>query len=164
MRCISETRKGKARVENLKSRLGFDRSFVVASSGRSGGLGIFWDDEIKLEVKGSSMYHIDCVVSGLGNDPWRMTTSVYGDAQVQDHNKTWDRYNELPCFASMCRHGSRPMYDAHQHITQFTHVSASRNHSLCTGFHPNKTPISQLNRRPTLRLDPLPQGIATTAL
>jgi hypothetical protein len=34
-------------VEVLKNSLGFDNSFVVSSNGRSGGLGFFWNDDIK---------------------------------------------------------------------------------------------------------------------
>ena len=39
--CVLEIQVHKARVESLKSTLGYDNSFVVSSSGRSGGLGIF---------------------------------------------------------------------------------------------------------------------------
>ena len=39
--CVLETQVHKARVESLKSTLGYDNSFAVSSSGRSGGLGIF---------------------------------------------------------------------------------------------------------------------------
>ena len=38
----------------MAGSLGFNKSYTVSSSGRSGGLGIFWNDEIKLEVVGYS--------------------------------------------------------------------------------------------------------------
>jgi hypothetical protein len=38
---LLETQLHKIRVENLARSLGFDRSFAVSSSGRSGGLGLF---------------------------------------------------------------------------------------------------------------------------
>ena len=43
--CIIETQIEGSRVENLAGTLGFSDSFVVGSSGRSGGLSIFWNDE-----------------------------------------------------------------------------------------------------------------------
>ena len=36
----------------MADSLGYNKSFAVSSSGRSGGLGIFWNDEIKVEVIG----------------------------------------------------------------------------------------------------------------
>jgi len=44
MLCALETQVHKARVESLKSTLGYDNSFVISSSGRSGSLGIFWNN------------------------------------------------------------------------------------------------------------------------
>ena len=43
--CVLETQVHKTCVEDLKTTLGFDNSFAVSSSGRSGGLGIFWNNE-----------------------------------------------------------------------------------------------------------------------
>lgn len=68
----------------------------MSSSGRSGGLGLSWNDEIKLEVKGYLKYHIDYVISGIGDFPWRFTC-VYGDAQVQERHKTWDTLRDIAC-------------------------------------------------------------------
>jgi exonuclease III len=42
--CIVETQLHRSRVEGLARMLGFDKAFVVSSSGRSGGLGIFWNN------------------------------------------------------------------------------------------------------------------------
>ena len=48
--CVLETRVHKTRVEGLKQTLGFDNSFAVSSSGRSGGLGIFWNNNIRVTL------------------------------------------------------------------------------------------------------------------
>ncbi|XP_073362503.1 uncharacterized protein [Aegilops tauschii subsp. strangulata] len=69
--------------------LGFNKSFAVGSSGRSGGLGIFWNEEIKLEIIGYSEYHIDVMVNELTPTKTRITF-VYGEAQVPEQYKTWD--------------------------------------------------------------------------
>ena len=48
--CIVETQLAKARVEGLAGSLGFDNSFAVAISGRSGGLCIFWKSTVNLAI------------------------------------------------------------------------------------------------------------------
>jgi len=48
--CVLETQVHKSRVEGLKSTLGYDNTFAVSSSSRSGGLGIFWNNGIKIEI------------------------------------------------------------------------------------------------------------------
>src|SRR4051812_9006406 len=58
--CLVETQLQKARAELLCQSLGFNKTFAVSSSGRSGGLVVYWKDEIKLEVQSSSKYHVDC--------------------------------------------------------------------------------------------------------
>jgi hypothetical protein len=76
-------------VENLASTLGYDNAFAVSSSGRSGGLGIYWNNEIKIDILPYSQYHIDAVVTPSGSDQWRLTC-VYGEAQASERHKTWD--------------------------------------------------------------------------
>jgi exonuclease III len=48
--CLLETQLHKKRVEGLARTLGFDNAFAVSSSGRSGGLGVFWNNKINLEI------------------------------------------------------------------------------------------------------------------
>jgi hypothetical protein len=88
-------------VESLSSSLGFDRSFAISSNGRSGGIGVFWNNSIKIELLPYSQYHLDAVVIEQGKDPWRLTI-IYGEAQVSERHKTWDMLkfirssNDLP--------------------------------------------------------------------
>jgi hypothetical protein len=86
---VVETQLHKKNVENLSSSLGFDKCFVISSAGRSGGLGLFWNKEIKIEVLPYSQYHLDTIVTEEGQEPWRLTV-VYGEAQVTERHKTWD--------------------------------------------------------------------------
>ena len=75
--CILETQVERQRVEFLSNSLGYNKSFAVSSSGRSGGLCVFWNDSIKLEVIGYLKYHIDAELEGVANTPFRVTF-VYG--------------------------------------------------------------------------------------
>ena len=86
--CIVKTQLPRDRVENLASTLGYDNAFAISSSGRSGGLGIFWNNEIKIENFSYSAYHIDAHVTMPGAPPWRRTV-MYGEAKVSDRGKTW---------------------------------------------------------------------------
>ena len=77
--CVVETQIHKDRVERLASTLGYDHAFAVSSSGRSGGLGIFWNSDIKIDLLPYSQYHIDAVVTPSDSEPWRLKC-VYGEA------------------------------------------------------------------------------------
>jgi hypothetical protein len=76
-------------VEGLKKTLGYANAFAVSSNGRSGGLGIFWNNNISVTLLPYSQYHIDAIITEGDTDPWRLTC-VYGEAQVSERHKTWD--------------------------------------------------------------------------
>jgi hypothetical protein len=76
-------------VERLAGTLGYDRSFAISNTGRSGGIGIFWNNDINIEILPYSQYHLDAVVSSINMEPWRLTC-VYGEACVSERHKTWD--------------------------------------------------------------------------
>jgi hypothetical protein len=86
---VIETQVHRSRVEGLRHTLGYDKAFVVSSSGRSGGIGIFWNNEKKVEILPYSQYHIDTVITEADGLPWRLTC-VYGEAQTRKRYKTWD--------------------------------------------------------------------------
>lgn len=67
--CLVQTWINKARVEGLTGTLAYDNDYAIGSSGRSGGNSVFWNNEINLTVLGSSKYHIDFLVQGLGPVP-----------------------------------------------------------------------------------------------
>src|SRR3954469_9738048 len=81
--CLLETQIQKARAELLAHSFGFNKSFAVGSSGRSGCLVLFWNDDINLEIMGSSKHFIDAEIKELGPVPWRLSC-IYGEAQLQD--------------------------------------------------------------------------------
>ena len=75
--CIVETQIDGSRVERLAGTIGYDNGYVVSSQGRSGGLGFFWNNPIKIEILGYSVYHIDCSIDEPGTDKWR-ASCFYG--------------------------------------------------------------------------------------
>ena len=60
--CVQETQVHKTRVENLKNTLGFDHAFAVSSIGRSGGLGIIWNNNMRVKLLSYLQYHIDVIL------------------------------------------------------------------------------------------------------
>jgi hypothetical protein len=59
--------------------LGFDNPFAVSSSERSGGLGLFWNNNTRVEFLPYSQYHIDSIITEYGKEPWRLPC-VSGEA------------------------------------------------------------------------------------
>lgn len=71
--CIVETQINKALTENLAATLGYDNGYAVGSIGTSGGIGMFWNNGIKVEILGYSEYHVDATISDMGDIAWHFT-------------------------------------------------------------------------------------------
>ena len=84
---VVETQIAGARVEALASTLGYENSYAISSQGRSGGIGIFWNNSSNIEILGDSCYHIDAKVQVEGQEPWRFTV-IYGEAQTNLRHQT----------------------------------------------------------------------------
>ena len=89
MLCIVETQISGARFEVFANTLGYDQAYAIDSQGRSGGMGIFWNNTTNVQILGDSVYHIDARIQEAGQDPWRLTF-VYGEAQTHLRSQTWD--------------------------------------------------------------------------
>jgi hypothetical protein len=114
---VVETHLPKARVEALARTLGYDNGFAVSSTGRSGGLGVFWNNEIKVEILPYSRYHIDARITEGEDEPWRLTC-VYGEAQTSERYKTWDMMKRIRAASSlpwMCIGDFNEVLHRHEH-------------------------------------------------
>ena len=100
MLCVLETQVHKSRVEGLKSTLSYNNAVAVSSSGRSGGLGIFWNNGIKIEILPYSQYHINTIITEAGCESWRLTC-IYGEAQTGERFKTWDMLKHINSSSSL---------------------------------------------------------------
>jgi hypothetical protein len=78
---LSEVRKQKHRVINLRSRVSLNNVFVVEGKGKGSGLALFWDDSIKISILSCGLHHIDTLVwDGKHHAAWR-GTFMYGEPQ-----------------------------------------------------------------------------------
>ena len=83
---LMETKSKIKRMERIKNIIGFANGLTVPSSGRSGGLAMFWTREVNLDINSYSGNHIDAIVrESDGNFLWRIT-GFYG------HPETHRRY------------------------------------------------------------------------
>lgn len=87
---ISETRQQKDRVSNIRFRLGLNNSFVIDGVGKGGGLALFWDDSIKIDILSYGLHHIDTIIwDGDHHAGWH-GTFVYGEPRVHDRHLMWE--------------------------------------------------------------------------
>ena len=84
--------------KRLQLALGFKHGEAVLSTGiagRSGGLGLFWNDDVQMKVKSSLAHHIDAVINpGPGLPHWRLT-GFYGYANTGEQDKSWQLLRDL---------------------------------------------------------------------
>ena len=66
-----ETKKKNAYLERIQCRLGFDNLFIVPRRNLSGGLALFWMNELDLHIRTFSPCHIDAMVNPRVDDAWR---------------------------------------------------------------------------------------------
>jgi hypothetical protein len=92
---LSETRQKAERVRRLRSRLGLRGFLGVDSDGLSGGLALFWCDQLHVEVQSSCERYIDVHVRITENDPlWRLTC-VYGEPRIENRHNMWSLLQNL---------------------------------------------------------------------
>ncbi|GLT55031.1 hypothetical protein SLA2020_281850 [Shorea laevis] len=64
---LMETKLQRDKMSYVRGKLGFDNLFVVDCIGRSGGLALFWNNSIELEIYNYSLRHINAII----NEPAR---------------------------------------------------------------------------------------------
>ncbi|XP_062016292.1 uncharacterized protein LOC133732721 [Rosa rugosa] len=81
--------------DRLHRALGFVHAEAVLSEGQSGGLGLFWNDDIQLRMGTTSAHHMDAVVVGdPGSPSWRLT-GFYGHSRTVERDRSWRLLRDL---------------------------------------------------------------------
>jgi hypothetical protein len=95
---LIETISRKKRLEWLRVKLGFNGVFVVDPVGRSGGLALFWKDEVQLEIQNYTRWHINVVVKLQdGRSSWKFT-GFYGHPNSAKRKESWELLNHLKLY------------------------------------------------------------------
>ncbi|CAM8882672.1 unnamed protein product [Rhodiola kirilowii] len=89
---LIETKMNEERVERIRRRLGFTHGLAVDCQGRSGGLAIWWADDVDLTVKSYSMNHIDCIVDLSERIHF---TVFYGNPVTHRRSESWNLLRKL---------------------------------------------------------------------
>jgi hypothetical protein len=71
---ISKTRQDRECVRNLRWRLGLRKCFAANGEGKGGGIALFWDESMTIELKSFNGRHIDVLVAeSPSSAKWRAT-------------------------------------------------------------------------------------------
>jgi len=92
---LSETRRSEDQVKNLRCRLGLRHCLTIKGEGKGGGLALFWDESLIVDLQSISERHIDILINEVGQSfRWR-GTFVYGKPKVQDRYRMWNLLRQL---------------------------------------------------------------------
>jgi hypothetical protein len=77
-------------VSNIKVRVGMNNYLVVDGVDKGGGLPLYWNDEVNIQVLSYGLHHIDMLVwDGVRHAAWR-ATFVYGEPCTHERVKMWE--------------------------------------------------------------------------
>jgi hypothetical protein len=92
---LCETRQSEEKMMNLRFRLGMEGCYHVKGDGKGGGLAIYWQEGIIIDLLSFSNRHIDVHVSGgRYTSRWR-ATFVSGEPKPTDHHSMWTKLREV---------------------------------------------------------------------
>jgi hypothetical protein len=92
---LSETKMSDSRASNLRWRLGLRNYLAVSSNGLSGGLALFWDENLDISLLSQGERYIDVgIKEDLNAAPWR-TTFVYEELRAENRSEMWDLLRDL---------------------------------------------------------------------
>ncbi|KAK2652482.1 hypothetical protein Ddye_012359 [Dipteronia dyeriana] len=83
-----ETKSNHVRLEWIRVKLGYIGKLVVDSVGMKGGLCLFWDDSIDVNMISYSKFHIDAQVVAEKGASWRFT-GMYGQLKSSQRIHSW---------------------------------------------------------------------------
>ncbi|CAB4303388.1 unnamed protein product [Prunus armeniaca] len=86
---LMETKMRSSRLKGLRKRLGFCKGFDVAPVGRAGGLSLWWDTSVEVEILSSSSNVICSQFQVMNTGDKAYFTWVYGTPYIEDKNAFW---------------------------------------------------------------------------
>lgn len=91
---LSETMVSSKYVEGLCTSFGCYMTVGVDNTGRSGGLCIYWKNEVDFSLVSFSAYHICGDIKETKGNIWRFT-GIYGWADAANKFRTWDLIHNI---------------------------------------------------------------------
>jgi hypothetical protein len=94
---ISEARQQKFFMESICWRIGLRNCLPVPVKGKGGGLVLYWDDSVTVDLISFGTHHIDVKKNEQFGIKWRCTF-VYGEPRVEDRHHMWTLLKRIkPC-------------------------------------------------------------------
>jgi hypothetical protein len=90
---LCETKKRAKEMEKIKWSLGFTNGVAVDCQGRSGGLALWWKEDVEVHTRPWCQYYIDAKITYNGKT-WRFT-GIYGEPRTDLQSKTWEALRYL---------------------------------------------------------------------
>ncbi|KAB2606206.1 hypothetical protein D8674_005923 [Pyrus ussuriensis x Pyrus communis] len=87
---LSEIKMKDHRILGVRRRLGYLHGFDVSPIGISGGLSLWWEDNLEVNIIFLSKHIIDDVMRIKGQTQWSRITGVYGTSYRVEKNLFWD--------------------------------------------------------------------------
>jgi hypothetical protein len=120
---LIETRQQRDRVCNIRLRLGLNKCFTVDGQEKGGGLALFWDESIKIEILSYGLHHIDTLIwDGTHHAGWR-GTFIYREPHTQDRKSMWKLIRRIKPWSQA---PWLMMGDFNEAIWSFKHLSVWR--------------------------------------
>lgn len=91
---LMETKNQDSYVSHIFDSLKYQYKFTIPPLGLSGGLALFWKDEVELEILSSSPHFIDTKISSYGKLT-SFVTFIYGEPQQENRGQFWDHISLL---------------------------------------------------------------------
>lgn len=85
-----ETKNNKVKIETIRRKLGFTSSNYVDPDGLSGGLALWWDGGVDLEVDMSNKNLMHTIITDKSNQKLWAATFVYGCPSRAGRDSVWD--------------------------------------------------------------------------
>lgn len=94
---LIETKLSSRRCKDLRCKIGYYGCLPVGCRGKSGGLAVLWKEEVIIDIKNYSNYHIDMTVNF--SIPFRFTL-FYGQPNSNKRIQSWNLLSTLSNLAS----------------------------------------------------------------
>ena len=92
---LCETRQSAKKFSRLRSRLGLRGFCGIDSVGQSGGLALFWNDQLSVEIKEKKERFIDAHIRASSTDPFWHLTCVYGEPRTENRHRMWTILSDI---------------------------------------------------------------------
>ena len=97
---LMETKLNNGRIEDIRTKIGFDYAFTAPSVGRSGGLALLWKQEVDMCIQNFSQHHIDAHMDSTQPRCWRLT-GFYGWPKQHRRKESWALLKHLHSLDSL---------------------------------------------------------------